>query len=93
MMFWGWLVIGFKANCPLVGPGPIDGKHLRGGLSKGSLPVFTRVSEETAENSEWRGRQGRPEIEPGPSRLSVLSFSPPPLMVLMFWGTQTRNIW
>ena len=35
---------------------------LRGGLSKGSEPVFTRVAEKTTENSERLGRQARPGI-------------------------------
>ena len=38
---------------------------LHGGLSKGSQPVFTRVSEKTIENSERLGRQARPGVEPG----------------------------
>ena len=46
---------------------------LSGGLSKGSQPVFTRVSEKTTENSERLGRQARPGFEPGTSRLPVLS--------------------
>ena len=47
-----------------------------GGLSKGSLPVFTQVSEKTTENSERLGRQARPEIEPDTSRLPALSTEP-----------------
>ena len=30
------VVVGFKVNCPLVGPGPIGGMPTVGGLSKGS---------------------------------------------------------
>ena len=56
-----------KANCQLVEPGPVGGV-----VSKGSQPVFTRVSEKTTENSERLGQQVRPGIEPGPSRLLVL---------------------
>ena len=35
-------------------------------------PVFPRVSEKTTENLEKLGRQERPEIEPGTSRLPIL---------------------
>ena len=41
---------------------------LRGGVSKGSYPVFTRVLEKTTENSEQLVRQARPGLEPGTSR-------------------------
>ena len=41
------------------------------GLNKGSQPVFTRVSEETTENSERLGRQARSRNEPGTSLLAV----------------------
>ena len=51
-----------------------------GDLSKGSYPVFTRVSEKTTENSERLGRQARPGLEPGTSRLPVLSITAPPLV-------------
>ena len=51
-----------------------------GGLSKGSQPVFTRVSEKTTENSERLSRQARPEFEPGTSCLPVLSVTTPPLV-------------
>ena len=44
---------------------------LRRGLSKGSQPVFTCVSEKTTENSERLGRQTRPRIECGTLRLPV----------------------
>ena len=47
------LVVGFKANFLLVGPGPIGGMHCVGGLSKGSYPVFSRVSLKATENSEF----------------------------------------
>ena len=67
------LVVGFKANFLLVGPGPIGGMHCVGGLSKGSYPVFSRVSLKATENSERQGRQARPGFEPGTSRLPVLS--------------------
>ena len=40
-----------------------------GCLSKESQPEFTRVSKKTTENSEQLGRQARPKIEPGTSRL------------------------
>ena len=44
-----------KANCLFVGPGLVGGMSSMGGLSKGSLPVFTRVSGKTKENSELHG--------------------------------------
>ena len=53
---------------------------LRGGLSKGSQPVFTRVSEKITENSERLGRQARPGLEPGSSRLPVSSVTTLPLV-------------
>ena len=53
---------------------------LRGGLSKGSEPIFTRVSEKTRKNSERLGQQAQPEFEPGISRLPVLSATTPPLV-------------
>ena len=60
---------------------------LRGSLSKGSQPVFTRVSEKTTENSERLGRQARPGFVPGTSRLPVLSATTPPLV-----GIQIQEI-
>ena len=48
------------------------GGAIREGLSKGSLSIFTRVSEKTTENSKWLGRQARPGIQPGTSHLAVL---------------------
>ena len=56
----------FKANCPLVGSGPIRGVPSVGGLSKASQPVFTRVSKKTTENSERLGRQARPGLNLAP---------------------------
>ena len=44
-----------------------------GGLSKGSLNVFTHVPEKTTENSGCLIRQARSEIEPDTSRLLVYS--------------------
>ena len=79
----GWLV-GYKANYSLVGPGPIGGMPSVGGLSKRSLPVFTRVLEKTTEKSERLGRQMRPGFEPGTSRFPVLSTTTPP-----FGGAKT----
>ena len=35
-----------------------------GGLSKGSWPVFTWVSEKITDNSVWLGRQAKPGIGP-----------------------------
>ena len=58
-----WLVLGFKTNCPFVGPGSVGGvPSMGGGLSKGSKPVFTRISEKTMENSERLIRQERPGL-------------------------------
>ena len=34
-MILGWLLVGFKANCPLVRPGPIGGMPSEGSLSNG----------------------------------------------------------
>ena len=50
------------------------------GLSKGSSPVFMRVSEKITENSEQLGRQVRPGFEPGTSSLLVSSVTTPPLV-------------
>ena len=52
-----------------MGPATIDA--LRGGLSKGTYAVFTRLLEITTQNSERLGQQARPGIEPGTSRLPV----------------------
>ena len=49
---------------------------LRGGLSKGSLLVLTRVSKKTTEISERLGQQSRSGIESGTSGLPVLSAEP-----------------
>ena len=48
----------------------------RGGLSKGSEHVFTRVSEITSENSERLGRQARSGNELDTSHLKVFSAEP-----------------
>ena len=42
-----------------------------GVLYKGFQPVYTRVSEKTTENYELLGRQARPRIESGTSRLPI----------------------
>ena len=60
-----------KTKCLLMGPGPTGGNALRGGLCKRSLPLFTRISEKTAEKSEWLGRQAQPGFELGTSYLPV----------------------
>ena len=60
---------------------------LRGGLSKGPWPVFTRVSEKNHKNSEQLGRQAQPGIEPGTSRLSALSVVP----VSQWWDRITSE--
>ena len=68
----GWLVVGIR---PIVRMWEWDlglrGSALRGGLSKGSHPVLTRVSEKTKENSERLSRQAQPRIEPGTFHVSV----------------------
>ena len=48
------------------------GSALRGSLSKGCHPVFTRVLEKTTENSEQLALQERPGIVPGTSNLPAL---------------------
>ena len=58
-----------QPNGPHVRPGPMGRVTSVGGLSYGSKPVFTRVSEKTSENSERLGRQSRLRIESGTSRL------------------------
>ena len=50
----------------------LRGSALRMGLSKGFLPVFTRVSEKITENSQRLIRQVQPGIEPDTSHLPVL---------------------
>ena len=49
---------------------------LRGGLSKGSQPVFMRVLEKTMEIPEWLVHQSRPVIELAIACLPVLSAEP-----------------
>ena len=75
---------------------------LRGDLSKGSEPVFTRVSKKTTENSECLGPQARPGTEPGTSRLPVLKRrTAQPLVgprtesfnIYALPGIRTRDIW
>ena len=66
-MWWSRCLGGLSQK----GPRPISGLPSVGGLSKGSYPVFTRVSENTTENSERPGRQALPRFEPGISRLPV----------------------
>ena len=67
------VVVDFKANCPLVGTGPVGGVSSVGGLSKRFQPVFTTVWEKTTENSKQIDRKERPVIEAGTSRLPSLS--------------------
>ena len=62
------------------GPKPMGEVPSVGGLSKGSQPIFTRVSEKTTENSERLGRQARPGFEPGTFRLPVLNVTAMPLV-------------
>ena len=49
---------------------------LRGGLSKGSQPVFKRISEKTTENSERLDRQARSGIKPAPLVYQFLEQKP-----------------
>ena len=62
-----------------------------GVFSKGSQPVFARVSEKTTENSDRLGRQARPEFEPGNSRFPVLSVTAVPLVGLLQFGLKLLN--
>ena len=57
---------------------------LHGGISKGSYPVFKRVSEKTTGNSKRLGREARPEIEPGTSRQPVLCVE----LLRHWWGLE-----
>ena len=59
-----------------------------GVFSKGSYPIFTRVSKKTTENSERLGRQARPGIELGTYRLLVLERRITQPLV----GTRTDNL-
>ena len=68
----GRLVVAFKADCLTRDLG-LWGVLSVGGLSKGSQPVLTRVSEKTTENSERLGRQARKRIEPGIFLLPIFS--------------------
>ena len=47
-----------------------------GGISKGYLPAFARVSKKTTGNFARPSRQARPGIEAGTSRLPVLNAEP-----------------
>ena len=78
------LVLVYESNCLHEGPRVISGMPSVEGLSKGSKPAFTRASEKITENSVWLGRQVRPGIESGTTRLAVLSArTAPPLVELM----------
>ena len=82
----------YESNCPPVEPGTIGGLPSVGGLSKGSLPVLTRVSEKTTDNSERLGRQARPEFECCISRLPVSSATTPPKALHRSWGLCSGRI-
>ena len=69
------LVVGFKSNCHTRNTGTIGGMPSAVDPSKGSQPIFTRVSEKTTENSEWLARQARPRNEIGTTRLSFFEHS------------------
>ena len=69
--------LGLQVKCPLQGQS----------LSKGSYPLFTRVSEKTTENSERLGRQAQQRFKPGTSRLLILSVTTPPLVGLIIFKT------
>ena len=62
----------FKANYPLVGPGPIGGVSFVGVFLKDPSLYLRKFWRKTTENSEQLGRQARPGFEPGTSRLPAL---------------------
>ena len=66
---------------------------LHGSLSKGSYPVFMRVSDKTAESSERLDRQARPDFEPGTSRLPVLSVTTMPLVGANIFFIELSERW
>ena len=61
----------FECRLSLMGPRRMVGVPSVRGLSNGSQPGFTRVSKKSTKNSERIGRQARPEIEHGNSRLQA----------------------
>ena len=67
----GWLQV--EGQLSAYGTRAFRGRALHGGLSKECQPIFTRVLETTAENSERLGRQTRLGIEPGISCQPVFS--------------------
>ena len=79
-LFRGGLLLQVDRQLSACGTWVYRRRAVHGGLSKGSQPLFTRVSEKTTENSKGLGRQGRPGFEPGTSRLPVLSATSPPLL-------------
>ena len=79
-----WLVVGLRPNVLLTWA--CRGSVIRGGLSKGSQPVFRRVSEKNKNDSERLARQTRPGIKPGTSCLPALSVEP-----LRHWWGQRKE--
>ena len=69
-----------KANCLLVGPGPVRGCPPWGVFLRDPIPYGMRVSEKISKNSKRLGQQARPEFVPGTSRLPVLSVTILPLV-------------
>ena len=69
------LVFEYASNFLHERPESIMLDAFRGNLSNESQPVFTRVSEKTSE-SKRLGRQTRPRIEPGTTRLLVQNVDP-----------------
>ena len=78
----GWLVLGFMADCLTRDLGQWVVCPPWGVLLRDPSPYL--VSEKTTENSERLGRQARPGIEPGTSRLPVFERS--------YWWSQGRTV-
>ena len=67
-----WLVgCRVKDNCPLMGPGSVRGMLYVRIFLRDPSPYLRKFRRKTTENSERLGRQARPRIEHGTSRLSV----------------------
>ena len=69
----------FESNCPLVGPGTIDGVPSLGVFLRHPSPL-REFPRKTTEYSERIGQQARLGFEPGTSRLPVLSDTAVPLV-------------
>ena len=79
LIFWFklycWLLGGcsVKANCPLVGPGPVGRVTSVGVFLKYSCPYLSKFWRKTSENSERLDWQAKPGIESGTSCIPALS--------------------